>query len=79
MRSVSAFAQGRFEESIRFHLFGPLVFAAMLALWVAALAGVIRGRDYRAPDSPAFNGALGVTLILLLGYWAARTATGTIP
>jgi len=79
MRSVSAFAQGRFGDSIRYHLFGPLVFASMAALWVAALAGVIRRRDYRAPDSPAFNGTLGVTLVLLLGYWAARAATGTIP
>lgn len=79
MRSVSAFAQGRIEESIRFHLFGPLVFAALLALWGAALAGAIRRRDYRTPDSPAFNAALGVALVLLLGYWAARAFTGTIP
>ncbi len=32
MRSVCAVAQGRFVESVDFHLFGPLVFAVMLTL-----------------------------------------------
>ncbi len=79
VRSVTAFAQGRFGESLRYHLFGPLVFGAAAALWVAAMAGVLRRREYRAPDTPAFNAALSVALILLLGYWIGRMATGTTP
>jgi len=79
MRSVTAFAQGRFEDSIRYHLFGPLAFAVILALWVAALVGAVRQRGYQAPNHPAFNGSLFVALVLLLGYWAARMATGTTP
>jgi len=79
VRSVTACAQGRFADSIRYHLFGPLVLAVMAALWGAALAGVVRRREYRSPDTPAFNSALGVSLVLLLGYWAARMAAGTTP
>jgi len=79
MRSVTAFAHGRLEDSLRYHLFGPLVFAAVLTLWIAAAVGVVRQREYRAPDSPAFNSVMGVTLVLLLGYWAARMAAGKTP
>src|SRR5262245_27146856 len=79
VRSVTSFARGRFAESVELHLFGPLAFATMAALWGIAAWGLARGRDYRAPTSPAFASTLGGTLVLLLGYWAARVATGTVP
>lgn len=79
VRSVTAFAQGRFAEAVGLHLFGPPAFAVLAALWAIAAWGLARGRDYRAPASPAFASTLGGTLILLLGYWAARVATGTVP
>ncbi len=79
IRSVTSFAQGRLEDSIRFHLFGPLVFAAMAALWVVAAHGLVKKRAFRVPDTPAFRTSLGVALTLLLGYWGARLATGGVP
>lgn len=79
MRSVCAVAQGRFVESIRFHVFGPLVFAVMLTLLGISIFNLVKKREFRAPDSPSFNAALWVTLVLLLGYWGARVITRTTP
>ena len=78
-RSVTAMARGRLAESLEVHLFGPLVLAVMSAVWGISLAGLLRGRGFRLPGTPAFNVTLVVTLVLLLGYWAARMATGTLP
>ncbi len=79
VRSVSAFAQGRFDDSLGYHLFGPLVFAVIVALWGAALYAFLCGLDLRTPNSPLFNAVLTLALILLVGYWLARVATGTVP
>jgi hypothetical protein len=79
IRSVTAFAQGRPEESIRYHLFGPLVLAALVVLWGALAAALVRGRPWRAPATPAFRATMAVALLLLVGYWGARVAAGAAP
>ena len=79
MRSVCAFAQGRFEESLNYHLFGPLVLGIMVTLWGISIYGLGRKRDYRSPDSPGFNMSLWVALVFLIAYWIARISTGTTP
>ena len=79
MRSVCAMAQGRFVESVDFHLFGPLVFAVMLTLLGISVFNLVKKRGYRAPDSLSFNASLWVTLVMLIGYWAARTLSGNTP
>ena len=78
-RSVTAFAQGRIDESLQFHLFGPLALAVMATLWVVAVAAIARRRDVRSPHSTAFSATLATSLVLLVGYWLARVATGTLP
>lgn len=79
VRSVSSFAQGQFEESLRYHLFGPLAFGVMVVLWGAALYAFFRGMALRLPQTPLFSAVLALTLILFIGYWLARVATGTVP
>lgn len=78
-RSLVHLAQGRIGESLRFHLFGPIVLGVLATLWGVSLYACRRGRPYRIPNNPAFNGTLCAAMILLLGYWAARLATGTVP
>ena len=79
MRSVCAVAQGQVAESIRFHLFGPLAFAVMLTLLGISIYALVTKRAYQAPDSLPFNAAMWVTLVLLIGYWIARTVAGNTP
>lgn len=79
VRSVTACAQGRFADSVRFHLFGPPALAVMLALWGISLHALFRKRGFEMPNTPVMNAAMLVSLILLVGYWIARMATGTTP
>ena len=79
VRSVTSLARGNWKESLRYHLFGPLVLAAGVVLWGISIHGLIRGRSYRMPDSPQFHCVLVVSLVILAGYWLARLGTGNTP
>ena len=79
VRSVTSLARGNWNESIRYHLFGPLVLAVGVVLWGISIQGLIRGRSYRMPDSPQFHSLLVVMFVLFIGYWLARLGTGNTP
>ena len=79
VRSVTSLTRGDWQESLRVHLFGPLVLAVGVVLWGVSVHGLVRGRSYRLPDSPQFHSALCLSVVLFLGYWLARLGTGRTP
>ena len=79
VRSVTSLAQGSWNESIRYHLFGPLVLAVGVVLWGISIQGLVRGRSYRMPDTPQFHCVLVVMFVIFIGYWLARLGTGNTP
>lgn len=42
--SFSALAHGRFDMAVQAHAFGPVLAAAMLAIWAMAMAELVTGR-----------------------------------
>ena len=79
VRSVTSLARGGVSDSVRYHLFGPLVLVAGIVLWGISLYGLVRRRSYRLPDSPQFHSVLAISVVLFLGYWVARLGTGSTP
>ncbi len=78
-RSVTACAQGRFLESVRFHAFGPVALAVLVVLWAGHAWTLACGREWDWPRSRGMEVAAGALLVLLLGYWALRAAAGALP
>lgn len=73
-RSVVATAHGRIGEAVRWHLFGPAVFLAIVAVWGATLIGWrIRW------DHPWIVRSLVGFVVILFAYWGVRILQGTVP
>jgi|WetSurMetagenome_2_1015567.scaffolds.fasta_scaffold431212_1 hypothetical protein len=74
-RSLHAIMHGNFTASVRYHLFGPAVFIAMLLGFVILTTEAIRGKKSALPvGSKIRSKALIVFAIVWLVYWGARLA-----
>jgi Protein of unknown function (DUF2752) len=79
-RSVTAAAQLRLGEAVRFHALGPIVLLGGIVAWALLAAGLVADRNF-LPDfgRPAWGWAMGLTLGALMVYWVVRLLTGTLP
>ena len=72
-RSLHALARGDLLASVRYHLLGPVLFAAAIligGLWGTEAA---LGRLFRLPLSPATKRTVAGTLaVVWVGYWVVR-------
>jgi hypothetical protein len=74
-RSLHALVHGNIPDAVRYHLMGPILFAA--ALFLAGLWGAeaALGRRLPLPAAPvAGKIAAGAIALLWLGYWLVRMA-----
>ncbi len=74
-RSLHAMLHGNLADSVRYHLFGPIVLLGML-FWLAifVLEAVTGRRVMLFPGGKARNRLIGVFAILWLVYWGVRLA-----
>jgi hypothetical protein len=74
-RSLHAIMRGDFAASIRYHLFGPVVFLGMLLCLMHFAAETIRGRRHALWDGgKIWSRVAGMVAILWFVYWGARLA-----
>jgi hypothetical protein len=74
-RSLHAISHGDFTASVRYHLFGPGVFIAMLLGLMISTAEAISGKKSALPAGRKIrNKALIVFAIVWVVYWGARLA-----
>ncbi len=78
-RSLHAVLHGQWAESLRYHLFGPAVFAGMLLLLPACAVEAIRGRKYSLPGGRKTGlRVLGACAAVWLLYWGFRLAADLV-
>ena len=79
-RSVTALLHGDLVESLKVHLFGPIVAAVAGYFWIRSFkelfSAVPRAIDF---TGRAWMFGLVGFLILYIGYWLVRVATDTVP
>jgi hypothetical protein len=73
-RSVISAAHLQVAQAVRWHAFGPFVFAGLVGLWAATLAGLRLRWDH-----PWTTRVLTGFVVALLVYWGIRLAAGTVP
>ena len=74
-RSLHAILHGDLAASIRYHLFGPVVFLGMLLCLVSFAAEAISGRRYAPwPGGKIWSWAAAMLVILWFVYWGVRLA-----
>jgi hypothetical protein len=78
-RSIYALSRADFSESIRLHLFGPLIALLVVGMWVHYGWSLFTGRDLISTSNRAFLYSVIVLWTLLILYWIARLAMGAIP
>jgi hypothetical protein len=76
-RAASYLIHGDLATALHYHPLVPLIAALMLAGW----GWYLLRRSGRVPPLPTklVNAVLVGTGVMLLGVWAARLATGTLP
>ena len=74
-RSLHAILHGDLAASIRYHLFGPVVFLGMLLCLVSFAAEAISGRRYAIPTGgKIWSRVVSMAAILWFVYWGVRIA-----
>jgi hypothetical protein len=74
-RSLHAISHGDLTSSLRYHLFGPAVFIAMLLDFLLFTTEAISGKKWMLPAGRRFrNKALVGIAVAWLAYWAIRLA-----
>jgi hypothetical protein len=74
-RSLHAISHGEFTASVRYHLFGPVVFVAMIFCLIIFAAEAIRGKKSELPFGANIrNRTLIFFAIVWLAYWGVRLA-----
>ena len=79
-RSVLALMHGHAADSLRWHAFGPLLFAGLVtSLAAAAMPAMVRGPVLKAIAAVESKVPLGMVLLILFGiFWLARLS-GLLP
>ncbi|MFB3903177.1 MAG: DUF2752 domain-containing protein [Acidobacteriota bacterium] len=76
-RAFGALADFRLKAAFDYHPLGPVFLFEAIVLWIGW--GLMLGRLVPAPSSRLVNRWLFLQLFLLLGVYAVRLATGTLP
>jgi hypothetical protein len=79
-RSVTAFAHLEFARAFRLHAIGPVFVVLTAAVWLLAVAGLVKGHSYLPDlDAPWFapGGVLLMSTMIL--YWIVRLVAGILP
>jgi len=75
-RSLHAISHGEFAAALRWHLFGPAVFIAMLLCFAAFTAEAVHGKAFAVPAADRTRKRILCTLaISWFIYWCTRLIT----
>ena len=77
-RAFSAIAHGELWRAVRYNPLSPLLFLALIAVWVGAAATILNWPRARAWVASLRPSALmtNVLLVIVLAWWVARLAIG---
>ncbi len=76
-RSFGALADFKLKAAFVYHPLGPVFLCEAILIWIGW--GLVVARVVPAPSNRLVNRWLFVQLFLLLGVYAVRLATGTLP